>query len=63
MEARGVGRVVGRVVLVVLGSTVHAVFDRYTLLAGASGGVYALIGAHLAVVVMVIVLPILVYLY
>ena len=46
-----------------LGSTVHAVFDRYTLLAGASGGVYALIGAHLAVVVMVIVLPILVYLY
>ena len=48
-------------VLVVSGSTVHAVFDRYTLLAGASGGVYALIGAHLAVVVMVIVVPIFVW--
>ena len=31
----------------------HAVFDRYSLLAGASGGVYALIGAHLAIIIMV----------
>ena len=35
------------------GSTMHAVFDRYSLLAGASGGVYALIGAHLAIIIMV----------
>ena len=36
-----------------LGSVGHAVFDRYTLLVGASGGVYALLGAHLAIVIMV----------
>lgn len=31
----------------------HSVFDTYTMLAGASGGCYALIGAHFAIVIMV----------
>ena len=31
----------------------HSMVDRHTYLAGASGGVYALIGAHIAVTVMV----------
>ena len=35
------------------GSAVHTIFDSYTLLVGASGGVYALVGAHLAIVIMV----------
>ena len=31
----------------------HTVFDTHALLVGASGGCYALIGAHFAIVVMV----------
>ena len=31
----------------------HSVSDAPTMLAGASGGCYALIGAHLAIVIMV----------
>ena len=36
-----------------LGSMCHSVFDVNTMLAGASGGCYALIGAHFAIVIMV----------
>jgi hypothetical protein len=39
-----------------LGAMCHSVFDVNTMLAGASGGCYALIGAHFAIVVMVITL-------
>nr|CAH8827718.1 unnamed protein product [Trichobilharzia regenti] len=37
---------------VITGSLAHSVSDPYVLLAGASGGCYALIGAHLATVIM-----------
>lgn len=36
---------------VLAGSLAHSVTDRYTYLAGASGGCYALIGAHIAAVI------------
>ncbi|VEL11072.1 unnamed protein product [Protopolystoma xenopodis] len=38
---------------VIAGSLASSVTDRYTFLVGASGGAYALIGAHIATVVMV----------
>ncbi|KAH8854196.1 Rhomboid-related protein 2 [Schistosoma japonicum] len=38
---------------VIAGSLAHSVSDPFVLLAGASGGCYALIGAHLATVIMV----------
>ncbi|KAA0191295.1 Rhomboid protein [Fasciolopsis buskii] len=37
---------------VIAGSLAHSVSDPYVLLAGASGGCYALIGAHLATIIM-----------
>lgn len=38
---------------VIAGSLCHTVFDQTTFLAGASGGCYALIGAHFAIIIMV----------
>ena len=37
----------------ILGSLATSVFDSSTALCGASGGVYALIGAHFAKIIMV----------
>ena len=39
-----------------LGSMCHSVFDPGTMLAGASGGCYSLIGAHYAIVIMVCIM-------
>ncbi len=48
-----VGKMLTDFLMYVTGSLGHSVTDTSTLLAGASGGVYALIGAHIAIVVMV----------
>jgi len=42
-----------KILCVTVGSLASSVTDSWTLLCGASGGVYALIGAHFAKLIMV----------
>jgi len=53
--------VIDRYVAVVVGSLATSVTDPWTLLCGASGGCYALIGAHFAKIIMVSLLIVIYY--